>query len=189
MRREEFLLKLLIEVKEVELYLGNVDEDGRTVRSGLLEVLSVAVDGISEGLDLKKLANEAARKIEDRGDPFTALQLFTRAGNSLAIVDLLLPRLSAELFNRSSFERNSTLKTSRQFLMDRRDRRENEERMAKMIRSLGALVKIADFLDLYWSNKLDRVRQNMHQKSYLKHQKPSGEMYISSRFVVFCAWQ
>ncbi|KAJ8903245.1 hypothetical protein NDN08_004354 [Rhodosorus marinus] len=156
-KREELLLKILVEVKDVGVFLGRINEENVKV-PGQLEELATERPELK--LDVAKLASAAAEKIARSGDLYTALEMYFVEGNDAAALDLLLPRMSLELFTQASFDREQVLSYSRRLLGltkgKHSDQTRGEELFMRKRRSLDVLVKVAQFLDLHRRN--DKVR-------------------------------
>mmetsp|Transcript_41135 Transcript_41135/g.162464 ORF Transcript_41135/g.162464 Transcript_41135/m.162464 type:complete len:340 (-) Transcript_41135:241-1260(-) len=156
-KREELLLKILVEVKDVGVFLGRINEENVKV-PGLLEEL--AAERPELNLDVTKLASAAAEKIARSGDIYTALEMYFLEGNDAAALDLLLPNMSLELFAQASFDREQVLSYSRRLLGLNKGRKSDQTRGEALFmrkrRSLDVLVKVAQFLDLH--RRDDKVR-------------------------------
>uniref|UniRef100_A0A7S0BDX3 Nuclear pore protein n=1 Tax=Rhodosorus marinus TaxID=101924 RepID=A0A7S0BDX3_9RHOD len=156
-KREELLLKILVEVKYVGVFLGRINEENVRI-PGLLEELATERPELK--LDLAELASAAAEKIASSGDPYTALEIYFLEENDAAALDLILPGMSLELFAQASFDRDQALSYSRRLLGLTKGKHSDQTRgkglFMRKRRSLDVLVKVAQFLDLYRRN--DKVR-------------------------------
>jgi Nup93/Nic96 len=156
--RNRYLEKLILETRAFTLLLGDgpVTEPGRA--TGVLEELWPlgGRDASVNGNDWMTMVSCAASAAERRGDRAAAATLYDMTGATNKVADIVTDRLSAELTSRGSPARVQALSDARSYKSRLVARRESLGSSISL-RSLGAVITLAEFFDLTWGGEFERA--------------------------------
>lgn len=162
MMRRELVKKLLLESKAFEVLLGRRGKNG--VLSELWSKRDYDGEMISE--DWRTVSVEAGEEAERMGEQETALKLYELAGAKGKMMDIYMKRISSEITNQGSTQREKVIESSRRYLAELQNDSDTSL-SSKSLSSLQILLDIAEFFNLRWMGKYEDALRALDQMRLL----------------------
>jgi hypothetical protein len=157
--RNRYLERLILETGQFHVLLGDSPATVPSRARGVIEELwPLGVQNLApmEDQDWLSVVSSAASVADRKGDRTTAAALHDITGATDKVFEILMDRLSAELTSRGSPARAHAVAEVRSYL-ERLSSRHETGQPTGNLRSLRAIVHLAEFFDLLWNGEFERA--------------------------------